>query len=134
MQSHPTAATLPGAVRSIAVTDAHGCYGLPIGGVAAVCLDDPDAAVCPGGVGFDINCDVRLIRTDPTRQDVGRKQARLADLLPAAVPASVGTVSPHTLTVEDLDGILVRGMARWSRRAARGRRTAGSSRALTQRS
>ena len=54
--------------------DAHGGYGLPIGGVAAVRLDDPDAAVCPGGVGFDVNCGVRLIRTDPTHQDVERKQ------------------------------------------------------------
>ena len=70
--------------------DAHGGYGLPTGGVAAIRLNDPDAAVCAGGVGFDTNCGVRLIRTELTRQDVERKQARLADLLHAAVPATSG--------------------------------------------
>ena len=50
------------------------------------------------------------VRTDLTHLDVVRKQARLADMLQAAVPASVRTVSPHTLTVEDLDDLLARGM------------------------
>ena len=117
----------PGAVRSLAMPDAYGDYGLPIGGVAAIRLDDTDAAVCPS-VGFDINCGVRLIRTDLTRQDVERKQARLADLLRAAVPASVGTVSPYTPTMEDLDDLLARWRTRWSRMAARCRRTSLSAR------
>ena len=117
---------------------AHGGYGLPNGGVAAIRLD-MDAAVCPGVV-FDINCGVRLIRTDLTREDVERKQARLADLLQTAVPASVGTVSPYTLTTEDIDGLLERGMDvlaengyAWPEDVAVCE-TAGGSRARTRRS
>ena len=52
----------------------------------------------------------RRAEPDLTRQDVERKQARLADLLRAAVPASVGTVSSYTLTMEDLDALLERGI------------------------
>jgi tRNA-splicing ligase RtcB len=58
-------ASLPGIVqRSIGLPDVHAGYGFAIGNVAAFNMDDPDAIVSPGGVGFDINCGVRLIRTN----------------------------------------------------------------------
>ena len=63
--TNPTAATLPGAVRSPAMPDAHGDYGLPIGGVVAIRLDDMDAAVCPS-VGFDINLQWIVTHTAPS--------------------------------------------------------------------
>ena len=50
--------------KSIALPDVHSGYGFAIGNVAAFDMDDPEAIVSPGGVGFDINCGVRLIRTN----------------------------------------------------------------------
>ena len=65
-------ACLPGIVRaSVAMPDCHSGYGFAIGNVAAFDMGDPDAVVCPGGVGFDINCGVRLLRTNLTEADVG---------------------------------------------------------------
>ncbi len=55
--------------RSIALPDMHSGYGFAIGNVAAFDMSDPEAVVSPGGVGFDINCGVRLIRTNLVRLD-----------------------------------------------------------------
>ena len=64
-------AALPGIVKhSIALPDCHSGYGFAIGNVAAFDMDDPEAVVSPGGVGFDINCGVRLIRTNLMEEDV----------------------------------------------------------------
>ena len=53
--------------KSIALPDVHSGYGFAIGNVAAFDMDDPESVVSPGGVGFDINCGVRLIRTNLVR-------------------------------------------------------------------
>ncbi len=84
-------ASLPGiAGYSLAMPDIHWGYGFPIGGVAAF---DPDhgGVVSPGGVGFDINCGVRLLRTDLHVDDVRPQLGDLMDALYAAVPAGMGS-------------------------------------------
>merc|ERR1711965_816312 len=64
-------ASLPGIVKhSIGLPDVHSGYGFAIGNVAAFDMSDPEAVVSPGGVGFDINCGVRLLRTNLSEADV----------------------------------------------------------------
>lgn len=64
-------AALPGIVgRSVGLPDVHSGYGFAIGNMAAFDMADPEAIVSPGGVGFDINCGVRLIRTNLMEEDV----------------------------------------------------------------
>jgi tRNA-splicing ligase RtcB len=71
MKQIANVASLPGIVgRSIGLPDVHSGYGFAIGNVAAFDMDDPNAIVSPGGVGFDINCGVRLLRTNLTEKDV----------------------------------------------------------------
>jgi tRNA-splicing ligase RtcB (3'-phosphate/5'-hydroxy nucleic acid ligase) len=82
-------ATLPGIVgQSLAMPDIHWGYGFPIGGVAA--MDEHEGVVSPGGVGYDINCGVRLIRTNLSEREVKPKIKALVDALFASVPAGVG--------------------------------------------
>ncbi len=84
-------ATLPGIVgRSIAMPDIHWGYGFPIGGVAAF---DPDAdgVVSPGGVGYDINCGVRLLRSELAADAIRPRLKELADALFRNVPSGVGS-------------------------------------------
>ena len=83
-------ACLPGIVgASLAMPDIHWGYGFPIGGVAAT---DPEegGVISPGGVGYDINCGVRLIRTNLRREDVTPRMRELVDRLFANVPCGVG--------------------------------------------
>src|SRR5687767_5973510 len=83
-------ATLPGIqYASLAMPDIHWGYGFPIGGVAAT---DPDegGVISPGGVGYDINCGVRLVRSNLTFADAQPKITQLMDQLYAAIPAGVG--------------------------------------------
>ena len=83
-------AFLPGIVKaSLAMPDIHWGYGFPIGGVAATRLDD--GVVSPGGVGFDINCGVRLLRTDLTEDEVRPRMDDLVARLFASVPSGVGS-------------------------------------------
>ena len=83
-------ATLPGIVGpSLAMPDIHWGYGFPIGGVAA--FDAEAGVVSPGGVGYDINCGVRLLRSALTANDVKPVLAKLADTLFRNVPAGVGS-------------------------------------------
>jgi tRNA-splicing ligase RtcB (3'-phosphate/5'-hydroxy nucleic acid ligase) len=87
------AASIPGIVgRSLAMPDIHRGYGFPIGGVAAT---DPAAGgvISPGGVGYDINCGVRLIRTDLTLEDVKPKIEILAEALFSGIPCGLGSSS-----------------------------------------
>ena len=106
-------ATLPGVVyASLAMPDVHWGYGFPVGGVAATRVDD--GVISPGGVGFDINCGVRLLRTDLTEADVKPRMERLVDTLFRNIPAGVG--SKGKLVVKrgaELDEVMVRG-ARWA--------------------
>src|SRR5436189_4445197 len=79
-------AHLPGIVgHALAMPDIHWGYGFPIGGVAAV--DADDGVVSPGGIGYDVNCGVRLLRTKLHADDVASRLKRVADALFAAIPA-----------------------------------------------
>ncbi len=103
-------AALPGIVgESLAMPDVHWGYGFPVGGVAATLADD--GVISPGGIGFDINCGVRLLRTDLRRDDVSRVAARLADELFRAVPTGVGARTGARLAPRDLDRVLEQGAA-----------------------
>jgi tRNA-splicing ligase RtcB len=106
-------ACLPGIVgKSMAMPDIHWGYGFPIGGVAAF---DPDAGgvVSPGGVGYDINCGVRLIRTDLTRDGIADKFEDLMNTLFRSVPSGVGSQGHVKVKAREMDELLVQG-ARWA--------------------
>ncbi len=106
-------AHLPGIVGpSIAMPDIHWGYGFPIGGVAA--FDEREGVISPGGVGYDINCGVRLLRTPLSVSDVRPKLAALMDRLFATIPSGVGSSrSDITLSPRALDRVLSHG-ARWT--------------------
>ena len=81
--------TLPGIVDAAwCMPDGHWGYGFPIGGVAA--MDAEEGVISPGGIGFDINCGMRLVRTNLTLRDVRPRLRELVDALFARVPAGVG--------------------------------------------
>lgn len=105
-------AALPGIVKmSIAMPDVHSGYGFCIGNVAAMDMDDPEAVVSPGGVGFDINCGVRLIRTNLTEADVtGQVREDLCQALFDHIPVGVGGTGVIPLDAKDLDEILLTGI------------------------
>uniref|UniRef100_UPI0026ED38B8 RtcB family protein n=1 Tax=Thiohalomonas denitrificans TaxID=415747 RepID=UPI0026ED38B8 len=106
-------ASLPGIVgASYAMPDAHWGYGFPIGGVAAF---DPTAGgvISAGGVGFDISCGVRTLRTGMTRAQLEAGKERLANELFRAIPAGVGSTSSIRLTGREMDDMLAGG-ARWA--------------------
>ena len=85
-------AALPGIVKaSVGLPDCHSGYGFAIGNVAAFDMDDPQSIVSPGGVGFDINCGVRLLRTNLTEKDVGPVKEQLAQSLFDHIPVGVGS-------------------------------------------
>ena len=106
-------AALPGIERaSYAMPDAHWGYGFPIGGVAAFDADR-GGVVSAGGVGFDISCGVRLLRTGLVLNDLEPLKKRLADGLSRSVPAGVGSVGRLRLNAGELDAMLAGG-ARWA--------------------
>ena len=101
-------ACLPGIVgSSMAMPDIHWGYGFPIGGVAAV--DSNDGSISPGGIGFDINCGVRLIKTDLTLEDLGDKKNALIDELYSNVPSGLGSKGLTKVGYKELDDILAVG-------------------------
>ncbi len=105
-------AFLPGIVDySLAMPDIHWGYGFPIGGVAAMKVDD--GVVSPGGVGFDINCGVRLLRTNFTEEEVRPKIKELINALFSNVPSGVGSRGRIRLKTKELDQVLVKG-SRWA--------------------
>jgi len=105
-------ACLPGIVRrSYVMPDAHQGYGFPIGGVAAFGLED--GIISPGGVGYDINCGVRLLRTDYTETDVAPRSKELLAAIFEEVPAGVGKGGVTKLSRAVLRDILTRG-AEWA--------------------
>ena len=104
-------AGLPGIVNaSIALPDVHPGYGFPIGGVAA--FDVHDGVVAVGGVGFDINCGVRLLSTPMTRSDVEPIVDRIGEALFRDVPAGLGSEGKLRLGVREIDAVLRRGASR----------------------
>lgn len=105
-------ACLPGIQRmSYVMPDAHQGYGFPIGGVAA--FDPDEGVISPGGVGYDINCGVRLLRTDFTEGDVTAKRKDLLAAIFQEVPAGVGKGGITKLSRGVLLDILSRG-AEWA--------------------
>jgi tRNA-splicing ligase RtcB len=105
-------ATLPGVVRySLCMPDGHFGYGFPIGGVAAMDVEK-GGVISPGGIGFDINCGMRLIRTDLTFDEVRPHLRKLVDKLFAAVPAGVGSAGFLKLTRQEFRRVVEQG-ARW---------------------
>lgn len=105
-------ATLPGIVgHSLAMPDIHWGYGFPVGGVAA--FDAEDGVISPGGVGYDINCGVRLLRTDLTEEDVRPRLEDLVDTLFRAVPTGVGVGGRVKVAMTEIDEVLRKG-ARWA--------------------
>ncbi|MDY5872966.1 MAG: RtcB family protein [Candidatus Methanomethylophilaceae archaeon] len=103
-------ACLPGIVgSSITMPDIHWGYGFPIGGVAAV--EGNSGCISPGGIGFDINCGVRLIKTDLTVDDVSGHMDALMDALYANVPSGLGSKGLKRLGMKEIDEILRNGSA-----------------------
>jgi len=91
-------ACLPGIVgAALCMPDGHWGYGFPIGGVAAFGVED--GVISPGGIGFDINCGMRVLRTSLTEAEVRPRLPELVDALFAAVPTGVGARSLETLAV-----------------------------------
>jgi len=106
-------AHLPGIVGpAIAMPDIHWGYGFPIGGVAA--FDEDEGVVSPGGVGYDINCGVRLLATSLGIGDVRPRLKELVDALYATIPSGVGASrSDLRLQRRELNQVLREG-ARWA--------------------
>src|SRR5712691_2662658 len=101
-------ATLPGIVRcAMAMPDIHQGYGLPVGGVVAT--DAEGGVVSPGAIGFDINCGVRLLRTEIEREELVPCLAHLIATLYAVIPTGVGSKSSLTLRPRELDDAMARG-------------------------
>jgi Uncharacterized conserved protein len=106
-------ACLPGVQESVYVLpDGHQGYGFPIGGIAATAIDE-GGVVSPGGIGYDINCGVRLIRTDLTEREVRPKLGDLVEELYRNVPSGVGSEGKVKLTNQQLDLVLSDG-AGWA--------------------
>jgi len=105
-------AFLPGIVsRSLAMPDIHWGYGFAIGGVAATRIED--GVVSPGGVGFDINCGVRLLRTNLTEEEVKPKIEQLIADLYINVPSGLGSTGKIKVSEKELNEVLVKG-SRWA--------------------
>jgi tRNA-splicing ligase RtcB len=105
-------ATLPGILgRSMAMPDIHWGYGFPIGGVAA--MSEDEGVLSPGGVGYDINCGVRLLRTDLELADVTPKIKELVNAIFKNVPSGLGSEGKVKLNMKQLDDVLRTG-ASWA--------------------
>jgi len=105
-------ACLPGIVgRSMAMPDIHWGYGFPIGGVAA--FDAETGVISPGGIGYDVNCGVKLVRTDLTVKELGGSIKSLIDTVFQNVPSGVGEKGKVRLTTAQMDDVL-EGGAEWA--------------------
>jgi len=102
-------ATLPGVRKHVVVLpDGHEGYGFPVGGVAAT--DIEDGVISPGGVGYDINCGVRLLRTNLTGNDLRPRLRDVVNDLFRSIPSGVGSEGTVKLSRSELDEILVEGV------------------------
>ena len=112
MEQVANVAFLPGIVsRSLAMPDIHWGYGFPIGGVAATRVSD--GVISPGGVGFDINCGVRLLRTNLTEEEVAPRIEQLVSALYNDIPSGVGSQGKLRLNPREVDDVLRKG-SRWA--------------------
>ena len=102
-------ASMPGIVGHMAVLpDGHEGYGFPVGGVAA--MDAEEGMISPGGVGYDINCGVRLLRTNLTEDNARPKLKELIVDLFNSIPTGVGSKGAIKLSHSELDEVLVKGV------------------------
>ncbi len=105
-------ATLPGIQQyAFAMPDIHQGYGFPIGGVAGMAIDH-GGVISPGGIGYDINCGVRLLVANKSAQQLKRVMESLATALYHAVPSGVGRGGNLILTLPELDKVLGDGAKR----------------------
>ena len=105
-------ATLPGIIKaSLAMPDMHWGYGFPIGGVAA--FDGETGIISPGGVGYDINCGVRLATTSLVEKEVRPKLEDLVNALYQHIPSGVGSTGSIKLSISEEKKVLTRG-SRWA--------------------
>ncbi|MCJ7514382.1 MAG: RtcB family protein [Dehalococcoidia bacterium] len=105
-------AFLPGIVsRSLAMPDIHWGYGFPIGGVAAMRVSD--GVISPGGVGYDINCGVRLLRTNLSEDEVRPKIKELVNTLFREVPSGLGSEGKIRVGEKEINEVLIDG-AHWA--------------------
>ncbi|GCE13038.1 RtcB family protein [Tengunoibacter tsumagoiensis] len=112
LQQVVNVATLPGIVgHSLGMPDIHWGYGFPVGGVAAT--DAETGVISPGGIGFDINCGVRLLATDLLYDQVKGKVSELADQLYNTLPSGVGTDGMRILSADEMRDVMVHG-AQWA--------------------
>lgn len=112
LQQVANVATLPGIVgHSLGMPDIHWGYGFPVGGVAAT--DAESGVVSPGGIGFDINCGVRLLATDLLRDQIKGSVDRLADELYRNLPSGVGGDGMRLLNETEMREVMTRG-AEWA--------------------
>ena len=101
--------SIPGIVgQSVVLPDGHEGYGFPVGGVAA--MDAEEGMISPGGVGYDINCGVRLLRSNLTEDLVRSKLKDLVTDLFSSIPSGVGSKGAVRLSYSELDEVLVRGV------------------------
>ena len=101
--------SIPGIVgQSIVLPDGHEGYGFPVGGVAA--MDAEEGMISPGGVGYDINCGVRLLRSNLTEKNVRSKLKELVTDLFSSIPSGVGSKGSVRLSPSQLDEVLVKGV------------------------
>ena len=112
LQQVANVATLPGIVgHSLAMPDIHWGYGFPVGGVAAT--DAEQGVISPGGIGFDINCGVRLLASDLLHEQVRGRVDKLADELFANLPSGVGGAGMLALSLDEMKAMMERG-AGWA--------------------
>jgi len=103
--------TLPGIRQyAIAMPDAHEGYGFPIGGIAAI--DPAEGVISPGGIGYDINCGVRLLRSKHSAAEIRDRLPKLVHSVAREIPSGVGRGGPLRLKKDDLDHILRDGAMR----------------------
>ena len=101
--------SIPGIVgHSVVLPDGHEGYGFPVGGVAA--MDAKEGMISPGGVGYDINCGVRLLRSNLTEKTVRSKLKDLVADLFSSIPSGVGSKGAVKLKPSELDEVLVNGV------------------------
>lgn len=108
IQQIKNVATLPGIIKySLAMPDAHQGYGFPIGGVAA--FDLKEGIISPGGVGYDINCGVRLLATDISVKDFMKKRGAFIKEMDKTIPSGLGEGNEKKVSMNELDEILTKG-------------------------
>lgn len=104
-------ATLPGIQRhAVVMPDAHEGYGFPIGGVAA--FDPDDGVISPGGIGYDINCGVRLLKSELLLEELRDRLPAIAHSMAREIPSGAGQGGAMKLKGEDIDAVLLNGASR----------------------